>query len=132
MKREISMIVLDTDILIEIFDKGSVQGEEILEKIEGYEIATTSINLHEIGYGFYKVKKEIIRELMEFNILDYTKRDALLSAKLEVELEKIGKTTGRFDTMIAAICINRDAMFSTLNRTHFERFIAFGLRLFYV
>jgi predicted nucleic acid-binding protein len=74
------MIVLDTDILIEIFDKGSVQGEEILEK----------------------------------------------------ELEKIGKTTGRFDTMIAAICINRDAMFSTLNRTHFERFIAFGLRLFYV
>ena len=29
MKREISMIVLDTDILIEIFDKGSAQGEEI-------------------------------------------------------------------------------------------------------
>ena len=132
MKREISMIVLDTDILIETFDKKSAQGAEILRKIEGYEIATTSINLDEIVYGFYKVKKEIVRELMEFNILDYTKSDALLSAKLEVELEKIGKPTGRFDTMIAAICINRDATLSTLNRTHFERFIEFGLRLFYV
>ena len=29
LRREISMIVLDTDILIEIFDKGSAQGEEI-------------------------------------------------------------------------------------------------------
>ena len=28
-RRENSMIVLDTDILIEIFDKGSAQGEEI-------------------------------------------------------------------------------------------------------
>ena len=47
---------------------------------------------------------------MEFNILDYTRSDALLSAKLEVELEKIGKPAGRFDTMIAAVCINRDAL----------------------
>lgn len=124
------MIVLDTDVLIEIFDKKSVVGEGILEKIEGYEVATTSINLHEIVFGFYKVKKEIIRELMEFSILDYTRNDALLSAKLESELEKIGKPAGRFDTMIAAICINRDAMLSTLNRTHFERFVEFGLRLF--
>jgi len=132
MRREISMIVLDTDILIEIFDKNSALGEEILGKIEGYEIATTSINLHEIVYGFYKVKKELIRELMEFNILDYTRSDALLSAKLEVELEKIGKPAGRFDTMIAAVCINRDALLLTLNRTHFERFTKFGLRLFNV
>jgi len=118
--------------LIEIFDKNSALGEEILGKIEGYEIATTSINLHEIVYGFYKVKKELIRELMEFNILDYTRSDALLSAKLEVELEKIGKPAGRFDTMIAAVCINRDALLLTLNRTHFERFTKFGLRLFNV
>lgn len=132
MRREISMIVLDTDVLIEVFDKKSALGEEILEKIEGHEIATTSINLHEIVYGFLKVKKEIVNELIEFNILDYTRSDALLSAKLEVELEKIGKPAGRFDTMIATVCINRDASLSTLNRTHFQRFTKFGLRLFNV
>jgi predicted nucleic acid-binding protein len=78
------------------------------------------------------VKKEIVRELMEFNILDYTWGEAFQSAKLEVELEKIGKPVGRFDTMIATICIERDAMLSTLNRTHFEKFVEFGLRLFNV
>lgn len=46
------MIVLDTDVLIEIFDKKSVVGEDILAEVEGYEVATTSINLHEILYGF--------------------------------------------------------------------------------
>jgi predicted nucleic acid-binding protein len=35
------MIVLDTDVLIEIFDKKSVVGEDILARIEGYEGATT-------------------------------------------------------------------------------------------
>jgi hypothetical protein len=39
--------------LIEIFDKKSTLGEETLGKIEGYEIATTSINLHEIVYGVW-------------------------------------------------------------------------------
>ena len=78
------------------------------------------------------MKKEIVNELIEFNILDYTRSDALLSAKLEVELEKIGKPAGRFDTMIATVSINRDASLSTLNRTHFQRFTKFGLRLFNV
>jgi len=88
------MIILDTDILIEIFDKKSALGEEILGKIEGYDIATTTINLHEIIYGFYKVEKEVVKELMVFNILDYTRSDALLSAKLEVKLEKVGSEKG--------------------------------------
>ncbi|KAF5413062.1 MAG: hypothetical protein C5S38_07340 [Candidatus Methanophagaceae archaeon] len=47
------MIVLDTDLLIEIFDKKSARGEEILGKIEGYDIATTTIrifNLHNHQY----------------------------------------------------------------------------------
>lgn len=83
------------EVLKKIRENIELSGEE---KIEGHEIATISINLHEIVYGFLKVKKEIVNELIEFNILDYTRSDALLSAKLEVELEKIGKPAGRFDT----------------------------------
>jgi predicted nucleic acid-binding protein len=124
------MIVLDTDVLIEIFDKKSVVGEDILARIEGYEVATTPINLHEILYGFYKVRKEILRDLLEFKIVDFTRRDALLSAQLEVDLELRGKPTGRFDAMIAATCINRDALLFTLNTAHFDRFIEFGLKLY--
>ncbi len=44
------MIILDTDVLIEIFDKQSEQGNVALEKLErsGEDIAITSITLHEI------------------------------------------------------------------------------------
>lgn len=69
-------------------------------------------------------------ELLEFKIVDFTRQDALLSAKLEVDLELRGKPTGRFDAMIAAMCINRDVLLFTLNKAHFDRFIEFGLKLF--
>jgi len=42
------MILLDTDVLIEIFDRESERGDEALEAIlgSGEDFATTSINLH--------------------------------------------------------------------------------------
>lgn len=50
------MILLDTDVLIEVFDRGSERGDEALEAIlgSGEDMATTSINLHEILYGLEK------------------------------------------------------------------------------
>jgi predicted nucleic acid-binding protein len=49
---------------------------------------------------------------------------------MEDQLEKEGNPVGRFDTMIAAICINRGSQIATLNRKHFDRFKDFGLRVF--
>lgn len=50
------MIVIDTDVLIEIFDKKSSKGDEALNKItrSGEKISITAINLHEILYGLQK------------------------------------------------------------------------------
>jgi tRNA(fMet)-specific endonuclease VapC len=47
------MIVIDTDVLIEILDKKSEKGGDALNRIlqSGEEIATTTINMHEILYG---------------------------------------------------------------------------------
>ena len=124
------MIVLNTDVLIEIFDRNSKKGEEALNKLEGHEVATTSINLHEIAYGFYKIGKEVPDEIRFLKIFEFTAKDALLSAKIESELEKAGESVGRFDTMIASICINRNAEIATFNVKHFEKFTRFGLRIF--
>ncbi|AGK61802.1 putative nucleic acid-binding protein, contains PIN domain [Archaeoglobus sulfaticallidus PM70-1] len=124
------MIVLDTDVLIEIFDRNSKKGEEVLKKLEGYDVATTSINLHEIACGFSRIGKLLPEEIRFLKILDFTSKDALLSAKLENKLEKVDNAVGRFDTMIAAICINRNAAIATFNKKHFERFVEFGLKLF--
>ena len=115
------MIILDTDVLIEIFDRKSEKGNIALEKLErsGEDIAITSISLHEILYGHYKVNKKI-KDIMQINTIEFNKNDAELSAKIEFELEKKGKTIFRADAMIAAITINRKAKIYTFNKKHFQ------------
>jgi len=62
-------------------------------------------------------------------ILSYTKKDAVLSNKIEVEVERKGKNSCRTDAMIAAITINNGAKLYTFNQKHFNAFHDFGLEL---
>ena len=119
------MIIIDTDVLIEIFDKKSVKGDLALEKIEnaGEDVAITSLTLHEILYGLYKYGKG----LEQLETLDFNCDDAQLSAKLELDCERKGKKVARIDTMIAATSINRKASLFTFNKKHFEVFSELSL-----
>nr|MDO8134767.1 type II toxin-antitoxin system VapC family toxin [Candidatus Njordarchaeum guaymaensis] len=125
------MIVLDTDILIEIFDKKSRKGDEALAKIieSGDNLSTTAINLHEISYGLQKYARPV-KEVLQLPVLDYKKEDAQLSAKIELEAEKAGTPVRRTDAMIAAVTINNGARLYTLDLRHFRPLGAHGLRLF--
>ncbi|HEC77289.1 MAG TPA: type II toxin-antitoxin system VapC family toxin [Thermoplasmatales archaeon] len=118
------MIIIDTDVLIEILDKKSEKGDAALKKIEdaGEGVPITVFNLHEIAYGLYKYGKDIIKEIEQMEILGYTRDDAILSAKLELECEKRGKKVSRIDSMIASIAINRNARIFTFNKKHFQAF----------
>jgi len=119
------LILADTDVLIEIFDKNSKKGEDALHRIEeaGEDIALTSLNLHEILYGLYKyTDRPQIEKILTLDIVDFTKDDAILSAKLEIKAENKGNKTPRFDTMIAAVAINRGFKLLTYNKKHFEGF----------
>jgi len=118
------MIIIDTDVLIEILDRKSEKGDAALKKIEntGEEVVITALNLHEIVYGLYKYGKGIIREIEQMETLGYTRDDALLSAKLELECERRGKKASRIDSMIAAMAINRNAKVFTFNKKHFQVF----------
>jgi len=71
------MIVIDTDVLIEIFDRKSVKGDQALSRIldSGEDISITSINLHEILYGLQKYAKPV-REVLPLPVLDYREKDA--------------------------------------------------------
>ena len=115
------MIIVDSDVLIEIFDKNSKKGQIALEKLEksGEDIAITSLNLHEILYGHYKSNKKI-KGIQEINTIGFNKKDVEISAKIENDLEKKGKIVPRFDAMIAAIVINRNAKIFTYNKKHFQ------------
>lgn len=118
------MILVDTDVLIEIFDKNSDKGKEAIRRIEENreDVALTSINLHEILYGLFKYTAESkIRKILLLDVIDFTKEDAALSAQLEVKTEKKGQRIARFDAMIAAIAINRGLKLFTFNTKHFQR-----------
>jgi predicted nucleic acid-binding protein len=119
------LILVDTDVLIEIFDKNSEKGDDALQRIEsvGEDITLTSINLHEILFGLYKyADNNKIEKIKLLDVVDFTKDDAELSAKLEVKAEKKGAKVPRFDAMIAAVAINRGFKLFTFNKDHFEGF----------
>ncbi len=125
------MMVVDTDVLIEILDRKSEKGDEALEKIlqNGEQISITSINLHEIMYGLLKYAKDV-KEVVQLPVLNYTKKDAILSAKIEKETESRGTPIRRTDAMIAAIAINNATTLYTLDLKHFQPLKVFGLKLF--
>ena len=125
------MIVLDTDVLIEIFDRRSEKGDEALRRIleSGDSISITAINLHELMYGLQKYAKPV-GEVLQLPALNYTKEDARLSVTLELEAEKVGAPVRRTDAMIAATTINNEATLYTLNLKHFKPLKSLGLKLF--
>lgn len=125
------MIAVDSDVLIEILDRKSEIGAGALKRIldSGEEVCTTVISLHEVLFGLHKYGKPV-KELLQLPVLNYTKNDAMLSSKLELEAEKTGKPILRTDTMIAAIAINNSAFLFTFDLKHFDHLQPHGLRLF--
>jgi tRNA(fMet)-specific endonuclease VapC len=125
------MIVVDTDVLIEIFDKKSEKGDEALKKIveSGESVSITVMNLHEVLYGLHKYAKPV-KDVLRLPVLNYTKEDARLAANIELQLERKGITVRRTDAIVASIVINNKASLYTLDLKHFEPMKAFGLKLF--
>ncbi len=125
------MIIIDSDVLIEILDRKSDKGDQALKQAikSAEEIATTVFSLHEVLYGLHKYAKPV-KEILLLPILSYTKKDAVLSSKIELEVEKKGKTVCRTDAMIAAITINNDAKLYTFNLKHFNALQDLGLKLY--
>jgi predicted nucleic acid-binding protein len=125
------MITIDTDVLIEILDKKSRKGDEVLKQIlqSGEEICTTVINVHEILYGLHKYGKPV-KEILLLPVLHYVKKDAALSSRIELEAEERGSPIRRTDAMIAAITMNNGASLYTFDLKHFNPLKSLGLKLF--
>jgi len=124
------LIILDTDVLIEIFDRHSEKGEEAMRSIleRGDGVATTAINLHEVMYGLEKYAKPV-SDILQLPILNYTKEDSRRSVRLELAAEKSGKPVRRTDAMIAAIAISNQADLFTLDSKHFRSMTSLGLHM---
>jgi len=125
------LIFLDTDVLIDILEKGSKRGEDTIAKIESTEeeVWTTALNLHEVLCGCLKSSKPVDL-LLSMGALPFSMEDAKLSSRIESGLEKKGAMVRRIDTMIAATIINHGGKICTYDLGHFERMTEFGLEFF--
>lgn len=64
--------------------------------------------------------KKFVEELCgDFKILNYSKKAAEAHAKLRAQLQKIGKPTQHFDSMIAAVALANRMILVTGNAKHF-------------
>ena len=125
------MIIVDSDVLIEIVDRKSEKGDKALELIlkSGEKMFVTSVTLHEVLYGLRKRRKPA-EDVISLPVLDFTRRDALLSSEVELEAERKGSPISRMDAMITAIAVNNEAKLYCFNTKHFSSLKALGLKLF--
>ena len=73
--------------------------------------------------------KKPFYDLSSFRVYEFSKEDALLAAKLDLDLEKNGKKIKRMDIIIASTTINRGATLCTFDN-EFQKLEELGLRLF--
>lgn len=72
-------------------------------------------------FGLYKyADNKKIDKVKLLDVVDFTKDDAALSAKIEVKAERKGEKVPRFDAMIASVAMNRGFKLFTFNKDHFE------------
>ena len=77
------MIIVDTDVLIEISDKRSEKGDQIYQKIISSEdnVAITSITMYEALYGLMKYTKPF-HHLFSFHVYAFSNEDAQQSRQI--------------------------------------------------
>jgi len=115
------MILVDTDVLIEILDKRSEKGNEALSRIEasGEGVAVSALTMHEVLYGVRKYGKTGTDRIQLLEALPFGRDEAVLSSEIELRCEMNGKKIPRVDSMIAATAMSSGAKLFTYDE-HFE------------
>lgn len=121
------MRFLDSNVLIEILNRNSERGKQAVKRLEQSrdpDILMSSLVFEEVQFGILKYQQ--IDSLPEFHLLnqfpvvDFTKQDAITAARIENQMEEIGKKKPRGDVLIAATVISNGGTLFTYNTKHYE------------
>jgi len=122
------MIILDTNIIIELF-KGNVETKEFLKKVDEKEFAISIITSMELYYGAINKRElnKIKKFLEKFNLLTINEEISKIALDL---IEKYSKSHGLDipDALIAATSLYYEIPLLTYNKKDF-RYIK-GLEFF--
>jgi len=124
------MIVADSDVLID-FLRGRGFAQRVAIELRTRDFATTAISAFELRSGSRQERQErLVDDLLSaMTILPVGSREAKEAARLRLALEAKGEGIGMADYLIAGVCIVREALLITRNRSHFERLVPYGLSL---
>ncbi len=120
------MYVLDTNTIIYFF-KGVGSVAVSLFSKSPKEIGIPSVVLYELEVGIAKSSspKKRMKQLEDLtsivNILNFTEKEAKITAMIRSNLEKRGIPIGPFDTLIAGTALARQGILVTHNRKEFNR-----------
>ena len=125
---EITRVVIDTDILIDLLRNITKVVDSIREmERKGYLLSTTIINAFELFHGAYKSKKheenlastkKLLKRLI---ILKMGLRSAQNAGRIYAELEAKGQPIGLRDAMIGAIALTTGYTLATRNVEHLQK-----------
>jgi len=114
------MIILDTNIIIELF-KGNVETKELLKKVDDKEFAISVITSMELYYGAINKKElnKIKKFLKSFNLLTINEEISKIALDL---IEKYSKSHGLDipDALIAATSLYYEIPLLTYNKKDFK------------
>lgn len=122
--------LLDSNIVSEIIKADA--NFKVIEKIAEHnsDCAICAPVWQELMFGMLRLddgaNKNFLAKFIQdeipgdFKILNYTKKAAEIHADLRARLEKLGKPTQNFDSMIAAIALANHMVLVTGNARHFE------------
>ncbi len=115
------MIILDTDVLIEI-EHGNEKVRRLLSDLRGKnqgDLVTTSAAYAEFVYGFVTKMKLIPPQIGALEVIDFDKESASILAEKQHELEKKGTQIPIFDLITASCALSRNAIVVSFDR-HFR------------
>ena len=81
------------------------------------------------SFWFRRCALWLVREILLLPVLDYTKRDAGLSAE-ELEADRRGRPIRRTDAMMASIALNKRTALYAFDLRCIQPLTALGLKLF--
>ncbi|MFZ0428963.1 MAG: type II toxin-antitoxin system VapC family toxin [Acidobacteriota bacterium] len=117
------MIVADSDILIDALRGRRPARERIDRELATGQLATTAISVFELLSGSRSSSQieKVTRLLAPLVILPLDADAAHRAAEIRASLEAEGRGLAMADYLIAGICVSRNAVLLTRNRSHFER-----------
>ena len=120
------MYLLDTNTIIYFF-KGQGNISKNLFNVSPKDIFIPSLVVYELEVGIAKSndskkrQEQLKRVLSQVNIIDFSEKEAIASAKIRADLEKKGTPIGSIDVLIAGCAKANNLILVTRNTKEFQR-----------